>query len=118
MTSTLRRRLLASHLAVALVGVAVLVGIGLVVGDTAWAFLPGEIFSEFGLDIKARSPWPRTHVITLSNGDLPGYCVTREALVEGGYEPGNSILDPASGDVLTDAAVDLLTTIRNAQERP
>jgi len=34
MTSTLRRRLLMSHLAVALVGVAVLVGIGLVVGDT------------------------------------------------------------------------------------
>lgn len=34
MTSTLRRRLLASHLAVALVGVAVLVGIGLIVGDT------------------------------------------------------------------------------------
>jgi len=33
MTSTLRRRLLTSHLAVALVGVAVLVGIGLVVGD-------------------------------------------------------------------------------------
>ncbi len=32
MTSTLRRRLLVSHLAVALVGVAVLVGIGLVVG--------------------------------------------------------------------------------------
>ena len=34
MTSTLRRRLLVSHLAVALVGVAVLVGIGLIVGDT------------------------------------------------------------------------------------
>jgi neutral ceramidase len=91
---------------------------GLVVGDRAWAFLPGEIFSEFGLAIKARSPWPRTHVVTLSNGDLPGYCVTREALAEGGYEPGNSILDPASGDVLTDAAVDLLTTIRNVEERP
>lgn len=91
---------------------------GLVVGDTAWAFLPGEIFIDFGLDIKARSPWQRTHVITLSNGDLPGYCVTREALAEGGYEPGNSILDPASGDVLSDAAVDLLTTIRKAQERP
>ncbi|NYI40048.1 sensor histidine kinase [Demequina lutea] len=34
MTSTLRRRLLVSHLAVALVGVAVLVGIGMIVGDT------------------------------------------------------------------------------------
>ncbi len=33
MTSTLRRRLLVSHLAVALVGVAALVGIGLIVGD-------------------------------------------------------------------------------------
>ena len=34
MTSTLRRRLLASHLAVALVGIAALIGVGLVVGGT------------------------------------------------------------------------------------
>lgn len=87
---------------------------GLVVGDHAWVFLPGEIFCAFGLDIKRRSPFGETHVVTLANGDLPGYCVTRSALEIGGYEPGNSILDPASGDILADAAVGVLTSLKES----
>lgn len=86
----------------------------LTVDDTGWAFLPGEIFSEFGLDIKRHSPMARTHVITMTNGHLPGYCVTKEALEEGGYESGNSILDPATGEVFVDTAVALFTTIKEA----
>lgn len=85
----------------------------LTVDDTAWVFLPGEIFCDFGLDIKRRSPYDVTHVVTLTNGHLPGYCVTQDALAEGGYEPGNSILDPKSGDVMADAAVALLNSARN-----
>ena len=80
----------------------------LAVGELAWSFLPGEVFCEFGIQIKRGSPFPETHVVTLANGDLPGYCVTGEALVEGGYEPGNSILDGAAGTVLVDAVVGLL----------
>jgi hypothetical protein len=50
-------------------------------------------------------------VVTLANGQLPGYCVTQDALDEGGYEPGNSILAAASGHVMASAAVDLLTML-------
>lgn len=78
------------------------------VGNWGYAFLPGEVFCEYGLAIKERSPWAATHVVTLTNGHLPGYCVTQEALDEGGYEPGNSILAAAAGPALVDAATELL----------
>lgn len=87
----------------------------LAIGDIAWAFLPGEIFCDFGLAIKQASPYATTHVITLTNGDLPGYCVTAESLIEGGYEPGNSILDSPSGSILVATALQLLTQLH--QER-
>lgn len=86
---------------------------GLVISDMAFAFLPGEIFCDFGLEIKSGSPYAETHVITLSNGDLPGYCVTQEALDEGGYEPGNSILAAESGNILAGAAIDIFTELNN-----
>lgn len=86
---------------------------GLVIGNISYVFLPGEIFCDFGLEIKTRSPFTETHVVTLSNGDLPGYCVTQEALAEGGYEPGNSILGATSGNILADAAIEILTELSN-----
>lgn len=49
--------------------------------------LPGEIFCEFGLDIKRRSPVPHTIVVGLANEAI-GYVPTREAFAQGGYEPG------------------------------
>ncbi|NHB85101.1 hypothetical protein G7085_12050 [Tessaracoccus sp. HDW20] len=55
--------------------------------------------------------------MTLTNGHLPGYCVTQAALEEGGYEPGNSILAPASGRAIVDAAVDLLNRLATPAER-
>ncbi len=45
------------------------------VGDTCLVGLPGELFVEYGLAIKARAP-RRAFVISLANGDLQGYIVT------------------------------------------
>lgn len=81
----------------------------LTVSDIAWVFTPGEVFCDFGAEIRDGSPFDRTNVVTLTNGHLPGYCVTQAALDEGGYEPGNSILAAASGHELSSAAVSLLT---------
>lgn len=81
--------------------------------DIAFVFLPGEIFVQFGLDIKEKSPFKETHVITLANGGLPGYCVTKEALEEGGYEPYNSLIDPASGDILVEKTIEVLEALKN-----
>lgn len=78
--------------------------------------LPGEVFVEFGLDIKKRSPFEETHVVTMAGGDLPGYCVTREAMAIGGYEAGNSLLDPVSGQILVDNAIRLLGSVRPETE--
>ena len=55
------------------------------VNDLGIAGLHGEVFVEFGLDIKARSPFPQTMVVGLANGST-GYIATDQALDEGSYE--------------------------------
>jgi hypothetical protein len=47
--------------------------------------LPGEIFVEYGLQIKERSPFAKTMTVELAN-DFVGYCPTDRALGEGSYE--------------------------------
>jgi neutral ceramidase len=81
------------------------------VGDSAWVGLPGEIFVEIGLAIRAESPAPHTFVIGLAN-DALGYIPTDKALQEeGGYETwartGAPIGTGAEG-LLIGAAGDLL----------
>jgi hypothetical protein len=54
-------------------------------GDLGIVGLPGEVFTEIGLDIKARSPFPQTMNIGIAN-DTVGYVATDKALDEGSYE--------------------------------
>ncbi len=58
---------------------------GLRVGDVGIVGLPGEVFVEYGLQIKQRSPLARTLSVELAN-DYIGYCPTELALAEGSYE--------------------------------
>ncbi len=58
---------------------------GLRIGDLGIVGLPGEIFVEYGLQIKHRSPFARTMTVELAN-DYIGYCPTDLALIEGSYE--------------------------------
>lgn len=55
------------------------------IGETAFVSLPGELFVEWGMQIKARSPFPWTYPVELG-GDYVGYLVTEQAWVAGGYE--------------------------------
>ncbi|MBU0609217.1 MAG: hypothetical protein KKI08_15125 [Armatimonadetes bacterium] len=55
------------------------------IGDLGIFGLPGEVFTEIGLDIKARSPFAQTMNIGLANGTV-GYVATDRALDEGSYE--------------------------------
>ncbi|MBM4081095.1 MAG: hypothetical protein FJ278_15435 [Planctomycetes bacterium] len=55
------------------------------IGDVGLVGLPGEIFVEIGLQIKARSPFRVTMPIELANGYL-GYTCTDKSLKEGSYE--------------------------------
>jgi len=78
------------------------------IGDSRIVALPGEIFVEFGLNIKAGSPCKKTFVITLANGCLPGYVCTKEAYREGGYEAEASMLTAESGNIIVETALSLL----------
>jgi hypothetical protein len=75
--------------------------------DTAIVTLPTEVFVEFGLAIKAASPFKTTLVIELTN-DALGYIPTRKAFAEGSYETVNSRITPGSGERMVEAAVQLL----------
>lgn len=78
------------------------------IGDARIVCLPGEVFVEFGRRIQATSPFPKTFVVTIANGILPGYVCTAEAYAAGGYETGASLLTPQAGEALTKAAVKIL----------
>jgi neutral ceramidase len=56
-------------------------------GELSIAGFPGEIFTEFGLAIKQNAPSRYTMINTLCNGSIQGYVCTKEAYVQGGYEP-------------------------------
>ena len=77
------------------------------VGDTCLVGLPGELFVEYGLAIKARAPH-RAFVISLANGDLQGYIVTPDAV---GYEAGISLFLPEAGDILVTKAVEMMESM-------
>jgi len=82
-------------------------------GDFGLVTLPGEIFVEFGLDIKLRSPAKRTWVIELANG-IVGYVPTRRAFEGGGYEQRtatSSKLDPIAGEMMVATAHALLDSM-------
>ncbi len=80
------------------------------VGDAAWAGMPGEVFCEFGLAIKERSPFPQTMPIELAN-DYLGYICTPEGIEQGGYETWlarSSLPTGKGGWKLANACVKLL----------
>ncbi len=87
---------------------AVRIGDGVIVG------LPGEIFVEYALEIRSRSPFDPTMVLGYTNGVI-GYVPTREAYGEGGYEVdtaykfyGVQMISPESEEIITAGVEDLL----------
>jgi neutral ceramidase len=81
--------------------------------DLAVVALPGEIFADLGLELRARSPFRHTLVLGLANEAI-GYVPSRPAYAEGGYEPTSSRLQPGSGERLVEEALALLTTLRSS----
>jgi hypothetical protein len=90
--------------------------IGLITGgDFALITVPCELFTEWGLEIKARSPYAYTFIAELCNG-YAGYVPTESAFMrEGGYETkllSTSKLDIAAGRLITEHIVDRLRASR------
>lgn len=86
------------------------------VGDTAFLTLPGEVFVDWQLHIKRRSPFPWTFPVELSNDSL-GYLITRDAWEGGGYEalisPG-TFVDVAGVEMMVDRGLGMLRELRKA----
>jgi hypothetical protein len=66
------------------------------IGDLGIYASPGELFSEYGDELLAKSPFDRTIVAAYSNG-LVGYIVTPECYVDGVYEARQTIFNPSGG---------------------
>jgi hypothetical protein len=91
------------------------------IGDLAFAGLPGEIFQEFGQDIKTKSACRNTVVSSLTNDDK-SYFPTEISFTQGpkgftpyitGYEttPGSTMYEPGSGEKLAASAVKQLSEL-------
>ena len=79
--------------------------------DVAFVSLPGEIFVELGLAIKAASPFKHTQIIELANGSI-GYIPNRSAYPEGNYEVVSARCAAGSGEQLVEAAVRMLKELK------
>jgi hypothetical protein len=80
--------------------------------DVAIVTLPHEVFVELGMAIRKRSPFKTTLVVSLAN-DVDFYVPTRKAFAEGSYEVTTSPYKPGGGEILVDAAVKLLESLRS-----
>jgi hypothetical protein len=80
------------------------------IGDVALVTQPCELYCQFGLDIKRRSPTPLTAVVGLADGYC-GYCPTIAGILGGGYS-GRAIswtrLEPFAGYRMVEAAGTML----------
>ena len=83
------------------------------VGDLGIASSPGQMFCEFGLTTKERSPFEHTMFVSLANGNI-GYIPTAEAIERGGYEPTlcrGSRSAPEAGEMIVETSVRLLQSL-------
>ena len=81
--------------------------------QTAIVTMPGELFTQFGIALKKRSPYANTMLIELANADI-AYIPTEQGFKEGDYEALNSRLVPGSGEKMVDIAVEMLTELRES----
>lgn len=76
-------------------------------GDSAWLTFPGELYTEIGQAIKRQSPFARTYIIGLANGQV-GYIPTRQAIHEGGYAEDTRRVDEAAESIVLAQSLALL----------
>lgn len=85
------------------------------IGDVAIATNPFELFTDFGIQMKARSPALQTFLIQLSG---PGtYVPSARAVAAGGYSAiaQSNEVGPEGGQVLVDRTVDAINQLWKAQ---
>jgi hypothetical protein len=78
-------------------------------GNIAIATNPFELFTEYGMRIKARSRSEQTFIVQLANG-AGGYLPTEEAVAGGSYssKPASTMCGPDGGDKLVEITVEAI----------
>jgi hypothetical protein len=85
-----------------------------VLGDIVLVGVPGELFTELGLQIKRRSPFRYTYIVELAN-DYIGYIPDEEAFNLGGYQVWtgfHSFVAQGTGEAIVEEAVQLLSDLK------
>ncbi len=83
------------------------------IGDLGVAAIPFEVFTDTGLEIKRRTPLPRTFTISLANGSY-GYLPTPEHHKLGGYETwlGTNRVEFEASRKITETVLELFSSLR------
>jgi hypothetical protein len=81
-------------------------------GDVALATNPFELYLDYGLRIKARSPAVLTFLVQLSCQHC-GYLPTQKGVEGGGYSADKFVVGPQGGQVLVDETVKQLNALWN-----
>ena len=80
------------------------------IGNTVFAGISGEVMTEIGMEIKAKSPYSGTILITHCNGSS-GYICTDEAFGEGGYEVQVTRLMPGAEEEVMQELTELISLL-------
>ncbi len=83
------------------------------IGEVGIVTIPFEAFAEIGLEIKEKSPLPRTFVISFGNGSY-GYLPTPRHFELGGYETwmGTNSVEPQASVKITKGLLEMLEELR------
>jgi len=86
------------------------------IGDLGICCIPFETFAEIGLDLKKRSPFPQTMVVSIANGKH-GYLPTPEQHRLGGYETwlGTNVVEEETSVILTNNLLEMLAELKNVE---
>jgi hypothetical protein len=88
------------------------------IGDVMLVTQPCELYCQFGIDIKRRSPTPYTAICSIADG-YGGYCPTMSGVLGGGYS-GEPIwwarLSPEGGYQIVDSAAKLMNQVMRQGE--
>ena len=83
------------------------------IGDLAVVTIPFEVFVEVGLELKSKSPFPDTFVVSLANGAF-GYLPTAAHHQLGGYETwlGTNQVEVGAAQKIVDTLLQMLAELK------
>lgn len=81
------------------------------IGDIVMATNPFELYLDYGIQIKGRSPAVQTFLVQLAGGGT--YLPTSRSITGGGYgsEPRSTLVGPEGGQELVESTIELLNAV-------